>query len=340
MLGHFAVLLTSSTQQPYRVVFNENKILSRGTKMKILVSICNKKRARGMEHPDVFLYEVDPDQPEPRPIPLHHPSMLDIGGLTGLARYREGFIAMTQSRSTQVLYVDRQYKVREAWTLSVADDAHSVAVQGDTILIASTGTDAIVRFDPEAGEEIVWQDNDRRRDTIHLNSVVVFDKDIYATAFGRKRIRGGKGKDRLWVSADQGFLFNVTRNTRVRYPLYHPHSAIAGRKGIIFGESHRKTVLNTRGQELQTHSGYIRGIAATEEYLLLGSSKGRKYSRSTGVILDESPDDSLGKCEVLIHGWEDEDLDTCRYRGSVSMETCGREIFDLLVLDDHAAAQG
>ena len=211
--------------------------------------------------------------------------------------------------------------------MSLVDDAHALTAWNGRLYITSTGTDAVIVFDPDRGERVFWQANDRRKDTIHLNSLAVRQGRMVATAFGPK-------KSGLWRTADEGYLFGLNDNRNVCYPLFHPHSALATDRGILVCESRRGLILNDQAQTLPAGPGYLRGLAAGRGRLFAGSSMGRTRSRSTGRTLDDAAgfDHLADRCRILVFAWDRDDLSASELIDTIPLTHCGREIFDLLIL--------
>ncbi|HXG08902.1 MAG TPA: DUF4915 domain-containing protein [Gemmataceae bacterium] len=292
--------------------------------MKFLVSICNKNRAEGARLPGVFLFEVDPENPRPRPVPLEHPRLLPAKGITGLAHYGDGILAVMQG-AAQLALLTRKYEVKAVWNLPLLKHAHSIAVAGRKAYIASTGNDSVVEFDPAEGSRVYWRHNRGEEDTIHLNSLVYRDGALYATAFGPK-------KGLLWSSASGGYLANLDSGHTVISPLYHPHSACALNGEFYFCESSRMAVGRENGQRLAVGLGYTRGLVVTEARLYVGISKGRTESVSTGQKVSNTavPRLKASRCAVLIYRHNKSDLGKSELLGQVCLEEYGEEIYDIL----------
>ena len=162
--------------------------------MKLLVSLCNKRKLENVELPDCFLFEICPQEPVTiKPVFLNHSDIVSPGGFTGLVRFREGIVVLTQSDQPQAVYCGLDYEVRQVWDLEQAVDPHTVIVHDEKLYMAATGRDAIMEYEPGRDEHIYWQDNTKGKDTIHLNSLLMFEERMLATAFGRKR-------DKMWRS--------------------------------------------------------------------------------------------------------------------------------------------
>jgi hypothetical protein len=283
--------------------------------VRLLASICNQK-AEPVKLPGVFLFEIDTERREVTPVPLEDHRLTACVGVTGLTRYGDDLLAVVQSlvEPTTLVQLTPRYQIKNVWPLALAKDAHSITVAGRKIYLASTGTDAVVEFDPAAGEQVFWRDNDFGDDTIHLNSVLWCHGCLYATAFGKK-------KGETWATADAGYLLNLTAGRVVVEPIAHPHSITtlfsSRRDGLYFCESTRQAVCREDGQRLQTGSGFTRGLVVTSAHVYVGISKHR------GSLTDP--------CGVRIYE-RNGALPDSRLVGTVSLSDYGQEIYDLLPL--------
>ena len=122
--------------------------------MKLLVSINNKNRAEGTELPGVFLLEVDTKTKDVTPVRLRHQSILKAIGISGLSRYRDGFVAVMQSYPTQLVHFNEHYNVLNVWYLYLVRDGHSVCAVDNKIYDASAGTDSVVEIEPGTGSKV------------------------------------------------------------------------------------------------------------------------------------------------------------------------------------------
>ena len=227
--------------------------------MKLLVSICNKGRAPAAKLPGVFLFEVDAAQGRARPIALEHRGLLPAKGVTGLAHYDGGILAVMQG-AAQLVLLDGKYRVQRVWNVPQLKHAHSIAVAGRKAYVASTGNDSVVEFDPASGGKVHWRHNGDETDTIHLNSLVYRAGQLYATAFGAKQ-------GLLWSTATQGYLVNLEVGCAIVAPLYHPHSACAHQGEFYFCESSHMAVGRQNGERLAVNLGYTRGLVVTDTHL-------------------------------------------------------------------------
>jgi hypothetical protein len=293
--------------------------------MKLLASICNKNRAQGAKLPGVYLFEIDPDRQEARPVVLEHPRLQPVKGITGLAHFDGGILAVLQGAG-QLALLDHDYRVRALWIVPALKHGHSISVAGGKAYIASTGNDSVVEFDPRAGGKVCWRDNSRGDDTIHLNSVVHAGGELYATAFGPKA-------DGLWSSAKNGYLIHIASGRKIVFPLFHPHTALAPAGEFFFCESSRMAVGRQNGERLAVNLGYTRGLVLTETRLHVGISKGRTESVSTGQKVENAsvPRVKASRCAVLSYQ-RHADLSKSELLSQVCLQDYGDEIYDLLPL--------
>ncbi|MCS6852215.1 MAG: TIGR03032 family protein [Gemmataceae bacterium] len=295
---------------------------------RLLVSICNKHRAGQTAYPGVFLAEIDTERDEARPVMLKHPDLGPAKGITGLAHFRDGILAVLQGLS-QLAHFTANYSVRDVWTIPLLKHAHSIAVSHDKAYIASTGNDSIVEFDPPTSARVFWQANSGHTDTIHLNSVAWRDGELYATAFGAKR-------NGLWNMADGGYLTHLATGTRLVSSLFHPHSLCTSGGDFYFCESSRQAIGREDGTRLVVGSGYTRGLVVTPDHLYVGISKGRAHSESTGVPVQETavPRATAATSGVFTYQRQGPSLADSQRRRFISLEGFGDEIYDILLLED------
>ena len=249
------------------------------------------------------------------PVPLEDSRLATCVGVTGLAHVGDDLLAMVQSLTEPAMLVrlTHDYRVKDVWPLKQVRDAHSITVAGRKAYIASTGADAIVEFDPEAGERLFWRDNEFGDDTIHLNSVLWAHGCLYASAFGKK-------KGATWASADAGYLLNLTAGTIVAEPIGHPHSVTtlfsSRSDGIYYCESTRHAICRDDGQRLDTGSGFTRGLVATSTHLYVGISQHRR--------------ERTDQCEVRVYARSGGSLGHSRLVKTICLSDYGQEIYDLL----------
>lgn len=233
---------------------------------------------------------------------------------------RSGFrtvLSVLERRSLAVVHVQR---------LDEVDDAHSVARQGDELLVVSTGTDEIVayRLDGLKATEarVVWSPTGSGRDTHHINSLVIADGELLCSAFGAK-------EGDSWTSARRGYIHNVTRDTVVVPGLRQPHTA-SWHDGTLFFCNSLEGSVNTSEGAIAFMAGYSRGLAfGPDGVVYAGTSVSRRPTAHTDegdVFMNPSDEGDLrGQCAVVqlsTHGG---------HRLEMGMRSFGLEIYDIVV---------
>lgn len=294
--------------------------------MKFLVSLCNK-RPEVKKAPGVWLVECDTETMTAAPIHLQALDLPFVVGILGMAKCRDGIVAMLQGRSSALVWLTASYAVREMRPLRLAQLGHSIAVCDGRIYIASTGTNVIVEYDPSDGESIHWSDNPGGHDTIHLNSILWHEGSLYFSAFGKKK--GG-----LWNTADEGYLTQLSSGRAVLGPIFHPHSVAAYGEYLYCCDSSRMTVHRSDGDFMELDGGYVRGLLVDSGVLCVGVSRGRKSSKSTGRIVDNpaDPGELTDRCGVLVYHTTAGRLSGSTRTGWIDLNEYGNEIYDLLAL--------
>ncbi len=303
--------------------------------MKLIVSLCNKKasvnkeRDTKMLYPNVFLLEVDTEKEQVKPIKINWWTWKPKG-ITGLAPYKNGFLCLLQAKSHKLFYIDKKYTLIKKWKLNKVKDGHSIVVYNEKIYIASTGNDSIVEMHPDTStEQIFWQANNNKKDTIHLNSIIWHEDEMIISAFGQK------SGDR-WITAKNGFLKNIHKDKIIKNHLFHPHTILKTSDGIFFCESARKRIVNLDNNNiLSLKAGYVRGLAITDEEIAIAISHARKRSKSTGKLNDM--DDELMKsfqvgCGINVYKRYGNEINKAKFTKFIDIYPFSNEIYDLLLI--------
>ena len=303
--------------------------------MKLLVSLCNKKasvdreREKKMLYPEVFLLEVNTETEEVRPIKIRWWTWKPKG-VTGILPFRDGFLCLLQAKKHKLFWLDRDYKVKKRWALRMVKDGHSLAEMEGKIYIASTGSDSIVEFIPETGEErTFWKENSSERDTIHVNSMVWVDGHMIISAFGRK-------SGDQWITARKGFLMDIHTGEKIKDSLFHPHTLLKTEEGIFFCESANKRVVSIDGSDmLDIKGGYVRGLVIKEDQIAVGISHARKRSKSTGR--PNRMDDELMKsfqtgCGIKIYKRCGQKINDAKFVKFIDLYPYSNEIYDIVLI--------
>ncbi len=204
-------------------------------------------------------------------------------------------------------------------------DGHSILISGDYFYVVSTGTDEVLRYvSTENGmenPEVVWRASNSKIDTHHVNSIIEVGEEIFISAFGEKT-------GTLWSSATNGYIYNITRDVRVKDRIYHPHS-LAKKNGVLhYCDSSRKSFCSIE-QPLFELDGYTRGIDwLSDELVCAASSIGRKISKSTGLIANPAdPGAVAGKSRLSV-----KNINNQKTILEIDLSRFGPEIYDVLRL--------
>jgi hypothetical protein len=294
--------------------------------MELLVSLCNRVPDRYRELRGVFAAKVNVQDGTVTPISLPDEVTESRWGMTGMARYRGGYACLLPPSS--LVLMSEALEVQALYDLKLVLDPHSIASRDGKLYIVSTGTDSIVEFTPEEGENVFWRASDTGTDTVHLNSLLWHNGGLWITAFGKKA-------GALWRSAEQGYAVNVLSGARVFGDLYHPHSLMEAGGTTWVCESANMAVRNTQGQQFSAPHGYLRGLALAGGLLCIGSTKGRTRSKSTGTVIGNSADPGQPSGEPGIAVYElgnNGSPPQCRH--FIEMSSYADEIYDILPLGD------
>jgi hypothetical protein len=260
-----------------------------------------------------------------------------IQGVTGLCFYKNRstrycFTTQYENCRSSLVMLDRDFNLDKIHRLSETREAHSLVPFEDGLLIANTGGNGINRIQlggDDANflcESKYWQYSDEQTDKVHVNSVVVFNNEVYVSLWGTKPEKG-------WEYGRSGKIINISKNRLVCNSLFQPQSLLAIDGMLYWIESGTGRVFRyseTEGREVVTElSGYVRGITYDDKYLYITSSAVRQQYRRSGTlnVAPSNPDD--------MHSWvykiTREDLKVQKRR---KLTFYGAEIFDLVLLDD------
>src|SRR4030042_6820095 len=232
---------------------------------------------------------------------------MGTNGFTGLAQNKDLMYAVYQSDESSgpgIIVIDKKsWKILIHQSLPELKDPHSIAVDNNILFIVSTGTDKVLQYKFDWTrkkvffEKVLWKPSNSTgtADAHHINSIFMSDNRIYISAFGPK-------KAEKWSSADDGYIYNVTKNRKEITGIYHPHSVFVKNNSIYYCESSKRNARKNQKELLKLDSGYTRGLYIKGRYLLLGTSSGRKNSKSTGLVNNPADPGSLeADCKLLVY---------------------------------------
>ncbi len=287
--------------------------------MSLLVSLCNRNQQQYPSR-NAFLLDVDTTSGKVRPIEFPAAFRQGSTGMMGLTAYPGGYIGMLHPRT--LIYLSRSLEVEYVRELTEVQDGHSVCYYRGATYIVSTGTDRILRVPDNGGIEIFWQASQSGIDTVHVNSIVWNNDECFISAFGKK-------KGALWRSADDGYVFNITRGEYVFGNIFHPHSVTIIDGKIWVCESSRLSLINNAGLKINTSLGYLRGLCKKENFFYIGSTVGRNKSKSTGITIDNQADPGVrsGACGIAVIDAESSQAEII---GFIDLSSYADEIYDIV----------
>jgi Domain of unknown function (DUF4915) len=250
---------------------------------------------------------------------------MQVTSCTGICQVGSDLLGLVEVENEVYIVVisAANFRPRYYQPLNEVRDAHSICAAGDKVLVASTGTDEIVAYDRIGCEfrfqGIIWTPTQAKRDTHHVNSVsYVDDQNIWVTAFGPKGAE-------LWDSANNGYIFNITRRIPIRTGINQPHSLRPVGRKVFYCESAMQRVVALDSGTVCTANGYTRGLCILHENrVIIGTSIGRQKSKSTGFVRNPAdPGEPVGVCAIT-----EIDLQTGRTL-TTDMSKYGGEIYDI-----------
>lgn len=204
-------------------------------------------------------------------------------------------------------------------------DPHSLCLSGGRLVVVSTGTDEVLSYHLEdhapCRPQVLWSPTGAGRDVHHINSVVEVDGHLVVSAFGP--VAGPR-----WADARNGYVYDITEARMLATGLRHPHSLAVREGRLYFCDSPRSRVLDLEGTVAAEAQGYVRGLGFGRSSMLVGSSVGRRWSKSTGVENPADPGTPTGTCSVARF-----DCSTGRRLQDVDLSAFGTEVYDVLVLE-------
>lgn len=226
---------------------------------------------------------------------------LPVHGATGICIFNEKTYAVLQVKrqgkfTTVIVEIDQDYAIRRVGLLPKVVDAHSIVRWNGRFLVASTETNQIVAVDWEEGQEpreSIYFDRDPGSDTLHMNSLWVFENRLYVSMFGPKT-------EVSWRSAINGQVLDITDQPEVMaQALKHPHALFEDNGSLLCLSSASGQVEWIAGKpvsQFPSLSGYIRGATSDRAHFYVGASIARAFSKSRQVKeeADGCAKDALG----------------------------------------------
>jgi hypothetical protein len=218
------------------------------------------------------------------------------GGATGIAYVEGSYWVIRQAVESSILQLDAEFRVLRCDVLPLSRDAHSLLPYDGGFLIADTLNNRVnhERLAPNGsgfvGSEF-WRQHPSNKDETHVNSVCSLGGEVYVSSFGEK-------PGNAWTSCQTGQIINISTGEIVCDNLQHPHTLATWAGDVYWLESktgllHRYTP-GGKHQALLHLDGYVRGLAFDADFIYVGASAARRYSRSLGTankLASGNPDD-------------------------------------------------
>lgn len=262
------------------------------------------------------------------PVSLGYPELVKTA--TGLTRANGKIFVLFVSRLNRFqVAVLRESDLSPLFYQELPEiiDGHSMLAIDDCLYVVSTGTDEVICYDIKEksleNPRVIWQASDTRTDTHHINSIVEKNGEILISAFGPKA-------GRLWSTASNGYVHNITSNSLVVDGIYHPHSLSVKGDKIYYSDSHRNSFCVVGQPDcIFELNGYTRGVSwLSDEMIFVATSVGRRISKSTGLIANPAdPGELAGECSLLLGN-----VNQKRIVKKIDLSWFGPEVYDVLVL--------
>jgi hypothetical protein len=287
--------------------------------------------------PGHALAKLDVDSERLEWVDLMHPE-LSIHGAMGLCRYRSGYIAVFHATcdSRQVSCIgqfDAALSLKRLAPLALVHDAHSIIEHEGALLVVSSGTNQVIHLDwPDDAppHERVFFEIDPGSDTLHMNSLQAFGGKLFLSMFGN---RGGSS----WRDAANGRVVRLADGATVADGLHHPHGLFVDEGALSCLASATGEIRQVAGSPREARpklEGYLRGIAADDRFVYVGTSRLRNRSKSTGNKQDTPLVETGVGCGLHL---VDKASGTSRW---LDLSPFASEIYDVLPLPEGTRIEG
>ena len=126
---------------------------------------------------------------------------LQVGGATGIVKIDGAYIISLQTDPACIAVIDEHFQLVKVVELPMAADLHGIARFEDGFLVASTGTNQVIRLNKDLERASpFWSPSESLVDIDHINDVSTSEGAVLACMFGPRRpdnMRAGKVVDLL-----------------------------------------------------------------------------------------------------------------------------------------------
>jgi hypothetical protein len=295
--------------------------------MDILVSFCNVwtpgRPALGVLNTETSNFRVIQ-------LPREVTHCYGIRGLAASERYIYAVLQETPLSPPGLLVLDHAHlSLLSHYDFRSTGDVHSLWASGDAVYAVSTGTDEVIelqlRDDVVVSERVFWRPEPgaTRADHHHLNGICGWRGDVLVSGFGKKT-------GQLWSSAASGFIVNLSTGEKTASGIEQPHSVIALGDKVAYCESRNMAVQILGEGGVHRLPGYTRGLCLVGGKLFVGTSRGRRVSKSTGIMNHPGdPGEPGGQCGISRLSADDLEVEE-----NIDLSAYGEEVYDLLAVQE------
>jgi hypothetical protein len=261
------------------------------------------------------------------------PVFIPNNGITGLCQNENYIFVAYQYIPNDGIIVFRKKNFEIISTIEFETiDIHSIFFDKGIIYANKTNSDSIVKFVWDEtkkqlyGPDVFWKNRDALKikdDSLHINSIIKYQENMYISSFGTK-VNGSFEKSKF------GFIKNITTGKIIYSKLDHPHSLGVFNDEIVFCESMTRRVYKNKKIIFENNKGYLRGLDINKNILIVGVSKGRKISKSTGNKRTFTEIElNIDTCRLVVYDVKKEII-----LKEVKFWPGRTEIYDCIILDD------
>jgi len=231
---------------------------------------------------------------------------------------------------------DRNYVPQLGYTTGDLD-IHDIATAGDdNVVFVNTLFSCLATVSEKYSFKPLWKpafiSKLAAEDRCHLNGLAVRDeKPAYVTAVGETDVADAWRDHRK----EGGIVIDVEENEIVVRGLSMPHSPRWYRDELWLlnsgtGEFGRVDLDSGRFEPVTFCPGYLRGLAFSGSYAIVGTSKSRENRTFSGLELDDRLEEKNAEARCALHVIDLESGDIVHW---IRMEGIVRELYDVAVLE-------
>ena len=212
-----------------------------------------------------------------------------IHGITDIHRLESGYWLLTQedNYNSRIVNLDLDLRVSKYYKVNNAHDAHSFIPFEDGFLVTDTAGNGINRIqilDGTLTESKYWSYG-VEKENVHINSIVLFNGDVYISICGPKPKQGTwlEAVIQGWDFAHIGKIINISKNKIICDKLFRPHN-LADIEGTLFWLESGTGLVHSFSEKHSCRSvikpdRYLRGMTYDETCIYVASSATRSGSR-------------------------------------------------------------